>query len=228
MNKLSMNLSFVHVHAWTVLATCLAVASCVSMTSRPTLEEVRLGNARAESAINVAVQPGEIQAEVAGMDRSRRNIHVIAEDGRRHALPYDVEDTRLLYHGREYTVDKLEAGDRIAYRSLPHDKNYIEVIRILEPVQVRTSPPMARSAGSSRLKHDVVEGTVERIDHARGLFDLNSRTGRTVTVSVPYNATTADIDYFRSLRRGDHVRVEGEFINPESVQLLAFIPEPNR
>jgi hypothetical protein len=42
-------------------------------------------------------------------------------------------------------------------------------------------------------------------------------------VSIPYNARTADVDNFRSLRRGDHVRVEGEFIKPESFQLLAFL-----
>lgn len=217
-----------HVLAWPILATTLALSGCAATVSPPTLEEVRLGKARPENAIAVGVQPGEIQAEVVGLDRSRRNIHVIAEDGRRHALPYDIVDTKLLFHGRQYAVDKLEAGDRVAYRSLPHDKNYIEAIRILEPVQVRTSPAIARAPRSSGLNRDVVEGTVDKIDRTRGLFEVSPPTGRTVTVSMPYNATPADIDRFRSLRRGDHVRVEGEFINPESLQLLAFLSVPNQ
>jgi hypothetical protein len=186
------------------------------------LDEVRLGNARAEAAINTGLEAGEFRAEIAEIDRSRRNIHVLAEDGRRHALPYDVDRTRVLYHGREYAVDNLEAGDRVAYRSLPRDTNYVETIRVLEPVQARSAPASARSSIAPRSRPDVVEGTVERVDHGLGIFDVRPRAGRTITVSVPYNATAADIDNFRNLRRGDHVRVEGEFVNPESLQLLAF------
>jgi hypothetical protein len=44
-----------------------------------------------------------------------------------------------------------------------------------------------------------------------------------VTVSLPYNARAADVDSFRALRRGDRVRIEGEFVNPDNLQLLAFI-----
>jgi hypothetical protein len=45
-----------------------------------------------------------------------------------------------------------------------------------------------------------------------------------VTVSVPYNAKAADVENFRRLRKGDYVRVEGQFVNPDSLQLLAFLP----
>jgi hypothetical protein len=61
------------------------------------------------------------------------------------------------------------------------------------------------------------------VDHGLGVFDIRPRTGRTVTVSIPYNARAADIDSFRALRRGDPVRVEGEFVSPDSFQLLAFL-----
>jgi hypothetical protein len=48
-----------------------------------------------------------------------------------------------------------------------------------------------------------------------------------VTVSVPYNARAADVDSFRGLRRGDEVKVEGEFVNAESFQLLSFLSPRN-
>jgi hypothetical protein len=70
---------------------------------------------------------------------------------------------------------------------------------------------------------DVVEGTVERVAYDLGAFDVRSRTGRTVTVSVPYNAKTADVESFRRLRQGDYVRVEGAFVSPDNLQLLAFL-----
>jgi hypothetical protein len=191
------------------------------------LEEVRLGKARGAVVSNPGLQPGEIPAEVAELDLSRRNVHVITEDGRRHALPYDRERTVVLYHDREYAVDNLEAGDRIAYRSLPRDMNYIERLRVLEPVQARTASGTVRST-LSRPRTDIVEGTVESVDHALGVFEIIPRSGRPVTVSVPYNAGSADVNSFRGLRRGDHVRVEGEFVNPESFQLVAFLSPRSR
>ena len=54
---------------------------------------------------------------------------------------------------------------------------------------------------------------VKRIQYDLGVFEVRPTTGRTVTVSIPYNAKAADVENFRRLRRGDHVRVEGEFVN---------------
>jgi hypothetical protein len=47
-------------------------------------------------------------------------------------------------------------------------------------------------------------------------------------VSVPYNARPADVENFRALRRGDQVRVEGEFVSSESLQLLSFLSARSR
>jgi hypothetical protein len=155
------------------------------------------------------------------IDRARREIHVVTDEGRKQVLPFDINRTQVVYHGREYFVDNIEAGDRIAFRSFPRDVAYVDSIRMLEPVQARSSSPAARTAPRPRV--DVVEGTVESIDHNLGVFEVRPRNGRNVTVSVPYNARAADVENFRGLRRGDQVRVEGEFTNPESLQLLAFV-----
>jgi hypothetical protein len=199
----------------------LAVASCAPIDRTPTLNEVRSGTARGRITEDVSVLPAEIAAEVAEIDRARQELRVLTADGRRVALPYD-PNTRLTYHGMEYRVDDLEAGDLIAYRPMPRDSRYVESIRIQEPFQARAGRSIARTAPPLR-RNDVVEGTVDRINYDLGVFDIRPRSGRTVTVSIPYNARAADVDNFRALRRGDHVRVEGEFVNPESFQLLAFL-----
>jgi hypothetical protein len=199
----------------------LALTSCASLDRTPTLNEVRSGTARGRITEDTRVLPTEISAEVAEIDRGRQEVRVLTTDGRRVTLAYD-PNTRVTYHGMEYRVEDLEAGDLIAYRPAPRDSRFVDGIRIQEPVQARAGRSIARTTPPPR-RNDVVEGTVDRINHDLGVFDIRPRTGRTVTVSIPYNARAADVDNFRSLRRGDHVRVEGEFVNPESFQLLAFL-----
>ena len=210
-----------------VVVTCglVSLAGCLPVVDpvpRPTLNEVRSGTARGRITEDITLRPGEISAEVEEIDRARRELRVLTDDGRRHSLAYDPNSMKVIYHGWEYAVDHLEAGDRIAYQSAPRNTRYVDTIRIQEPVQARAGRTIARPAPPAP-RRDVVEGTVERINYDLGVFDVRPSTGRTVTVSLPYNARAADVDNFRSLRRGDHVRVEGEFVNPESLQLLAFL-----
>jgi hypothetical protein len=199
----------------------------VETVARPTLDEVRLGTARGRVIDETRLRPGEIAGEVDRIDRTRREIYVVADNGRRQVVPYDITRTHVVYHGWDYSVDNLEAGDRIAFETPPRSVSYIETIRVLEPVQARSGSTIARPI-PARPRADVVEGTVERVDQGLGTFDLRPGSGRTITVSIPYNARTADVDSFRGLRRGDRVRVEGEFVNPESLQLLSFLSLRNR
>jgi hypothetical protein len=207
-----------------IIAAAMSLAGCAPMerVSRPTLDQVRLGNARGQVAEDTKLLAGEVRAEIDRVDRGRREISVIGDDGRRQVLPYDIDRTHVIYHGWDYSVDNLEAGDRVAFRPVPRRVSYIDTIRVLEPVQARSDTTIARPL-PARSRPDVVEGTVERVDPSLGTFDLRAPTGRTITVSVPYNARTADVDSFRGLRRGDRVRVEGEFVNSESLQLLSFL-----
>ena len=155
-----------------------------------------------------------------------QELYLVADNGQRQVVPFDLNRTRVIYHGRDYSVDSLEAGDRVAYLPAPRSRGYVNIIRIQEPVQARSAPPPARVA--ARPRTDVVEGTVERIDTNLGIFEVAPRTGRMVTVTVPYNARQSAIEDFRSLRRGDLVRVEGEFVNSDNLQLLAFISPRER
>ena len=215
-----------------LVAGLFAFAGCVPIetvrTVRPTLDEVRMGNVRGPGVEDTALRPGEIAADVAEINRSRQEVYVITDNGQRQVVPFDYKLTRVLYHGREYTVDYLEAGDRIAYLPAPRGRGYIDIVRIQEPVQARTSPRFAQSNPPLRPRTDIVEGTVDRVDANLGVFDVTPRTGRRITVSVPYNARQSDVDSFRTLRRGDLVRIEGEFVSPENLQLLAFLSPRDR
>jgi hypothetical protein len=207
----------------------ISLSGCVPVETvqRPSLNEVRSGSVRGPLAEDTRLRPGEIAAQIDQIDPARREIRVVADDGRSDVLRYDVNRTRVIYHGRDYVVDDLEAGDRIAYQTPPRNGALVETIRVQEPVQARSGPSVARRTPPARSRTDVVEGTVDRVDYNLGVFDVRPSNGRTVTVSVPYNARAADVDNFRALRRGDPVRVEGEFVNPDNLQLLSFLSPRN-
>jgi len=114
--------------------TLTAFVGCVPIepVARPTLDEVRLGSARGPTAEDTTLRPGEIEAEVAEVNRARQELYVLTAERRRQTLPYDFDRTRVVYHGREYPIDQLEAGDRIAYPSASAGKRYVETIRILD------------------------------------------------------------------------------------------------
>jgi hypothetical protein len=204
-----------------LLAGFCAWAGCAPVAS-PTLNEVRSGQAESRPIADTTLQAGEIRAEVTEIDPSRREIRVQTNDGRVQVLAYEVNRTRVTYNNREYNIDQLERGDVIAFVSSPTDPKYVDAIRIQEPVQGTQGAPVARRS-TLPPRADVIEGTVERVQYDLGVFDVRPRTGRTVTVSLPFNAKPADVENFRRLRRGDYVRVEGEFVNSENLQLLAFL-----
>jgi hypothetical protein len=201
-------------------------AACVPTVSRPTLNEVRMGQARSAAATDPTLERGDIRGEIAEIDLSRREIRVVTEGGRREIVPVDRARTRVVYHGREYAVENLQAGDVIAFQPASRSGDYVEIVRIYEPVQARATSGIARRP--SLPPRSVVEGTVERVNHELGIFEVKPQRGNTVTVSVPYNARPGDVDDFKRLRRGDHVRVEGEFVSSDNLQLLAILSPKDR
>lgn len=208
----------------------ISLAGCVPVdrqVSRPSLREVRLGSVQGQAAEDMRLATGEISGEVTEINPSRQEFQVLMGDGRRQVLRYDLNRTRVIYHGFDYTTDNLEAGDRIAFDSQLGSGSFVDTVRIQEPVQSRSGSRVATTA-PARPKTEVVEGTVESVDVNRGIFDVRPRTGANVMVSVPYNARAADVDSFKSLRRGDPVRVEGEYVNRDSFQLLSFLSPRGR
>ncbi len=139
-------------------AVVMLLVGCVPLETvqKPTLREVRLGNVQGQITEDNRLRPGEVRAEVDQIDRSRREIHALTDGSGRRVIPYDIDRTHVVYHGWDYTVNDLESGDLIAYFPVTRDRNYVDTIRIEEPVQAR--PSTARRAPLPP-RNDVVEGT---------------------------------------------------------------------
>ena len=184
----------------------------------PTLHETRRGESL--PGPDTTLQPGEIRAEVVQVTPNRNEIQIREADNRTRVLRYDPARTRVTYQGRDYSVENLEAGDVIAFQTFGRD-NTIDTIRVQQPVQARAASGSVRP-GSGLARGEVLEGTVDRIDYDRGIFDVRTRDRGTITVALPFNARPSDVDAFRRLRNGDSVRLEGEFINRDNFQVSSI------
>lgn len=163
----------------------------------------------------------EIVGEVRYLDARARQIEVRTKGDRIRLVNYS-PSTRVIYRGKEYSVERLERGDVVAisaWRDGYGDFHGEEIV-IQEAAQEPTRDRYASRRGSL----DRLEGTVERINPARGIFELRDRaSGDRVVVSLPYNPRRSDDDRFRRLRVGDAVRIEGRFLNRDRFELDAFL-----
>lgn len=160
----------------------------------------------------------DLVGEVERVDTSPREIHLRDNSGRTSVVGYDAS-TRVIYRGREYSVSQLEAGDLVALelkRGLL-GRSYTNLIRVQESVHDR--------GGAARPGTGIqtVGGRVERVDRQRSSFELRSRSGESIFVSLPYNARRSDVDRVQALRVGDYVRIEGRFLDRDRFELENFL-----
>jgi hypothetical protein len=207
-----------------VVFAVATMAGCVAVETRPTLDEARLARNQVATADDSTLRAGETRAELMEVIPSRGEIRVRTDDGRDRVMTYSTNRITVAYHGWDYTVENLQSGDIIAFQTDPRNSSHIESIRVQEPVQARTSPaPSSARPFPTSPRSNVIEGTVERIQYDRGIFGVRTRSGEVFTVSLPYSARAVDVESFRRLRTGDYVRLEGEFINRDNLQLDSFI-----
>ena len=154
--------------------------------------------------------------EVRQVDTRNREIELRTDAGRNWRVRYD-NRTRVTYRQRDYAVMNLEPGDYIAMRT-QQDRDgqlYTDQVTVRESVQDRGG------RGQGRL--DGVEGTVEYIDSQRGSFEIRDRSNRLVVVTLRFNPPRTVSDRFSRMREGDHVRIEGRFINQDRFELENFL-----
>jgi hypothetical protein len=85
-------------------------------------------------------------------------------------------------------------------------------------VDVQTS--VRERTGSSALVQ--MTGRVMSINHNGGTFVVRGTSGD-VTVSLPYNAPQATVNYFRQLRVGHEVRLEATMVASGRAEIHRFL-----
>jgi hypothetical protein len=156
-----------------------------------------------------------VAGTVRAVDTRSRQIQLQQSNGQTVALAFD-NQTKVLYQDRNYSVTSLENGDQVNahVQQLQNGGYYTDSVIVTQPVAGSTT------TGSQGVQS--LQGTVRQVDRTNGMFTIDAGTGVTLTVSLPYNASNADVTRFNSLRSGDFVRLYGVYLNNTRVELRQF------
>ncbi len=159
-------------------------------------------------------QSGQVSGTIRGVDSRSQQIAIQQSNGQTIPVYYD-NQTQVVYQNQNYSPTALENGDRVTARIQANGNNYYT-----DYVQVDQSVN-GTSAGTSGLQ--MIQGTVRQVDLRNGWFTIaDANSYNTLTVTVPYNLNSNDINRFRSLRNGDFVRFYGQYLNNSQIQLRQF------
>ena len=157
--------------------------------------------------------PRTITATVNGVDAELEEIYLRAGGNQHYVVNY-AKDTRVSDRGRSFPVGDLRIGDRVRVdlRENTGRRLYADQIRL----------ESTEDASKSSIGVRTVEGTVERIVPERGFMELRVLNGGLLTVYVPESTSSSTKDRFNRIRVGEQVRLEGERLSEDRLELLAI------
>jgi outer membrane lipoprotein SlyB len=158
-------------------------------------------------------QSGQLSGTVRGVDTRYQQISIQQSNGQTIPVTYD-NQTQVVYQNQNYSPTALENGDQVTARVQANGNSYYT-----DYVQVDRS---VTGTGGTSSNVQLLQGTVRQIDRQNGLFTIDINNSSTLTVSVPRNVGTAEVNKFNSLRSGDFVRFYGTFLSNSQVQLRQF------
>ena len=158
-------------------------------------------------------QSGQLTGTIRAVNANNQQITIQQSNGQSVAVSYD-NQTQVVYQNQRYSVSSLEYGDRVTASVRQAQNGYYT-----DYVQVDQSVSTTGTGSSGSVQS--IQGNVRQVDSRNGLFTVESNNG-VLTVSLPYNPRSADVDRFQRLRQGEYVRFYGVFLNNSRVELRQF------
>jgi len=158
-------------------------------------------------------QNGQLSGTIRGVDTRSQLISIQESNGQTVPVTYD-NQTQVVYQNQNYSPTALENGDRVTARVQANGNSYYT-----DYVQVDQS---VSSVGGSSSNVQLVQGTVRQVDRRNGLFTVDVNNAGTLTVTLPYNLSTNDVNRFNNLRSGQFVSFYGTYLNNSQIQLRQF------
>lgn len=160
-------------------------------------------------------QSGQLSGTIREVNSRSQQIAIQQSNGQTIPVYYD-NQTQVVYQNRNYSPTALENGDRVTARIQANGNNYYT-----DYVQVDQSVSGSGSGAASNVQ--LLQGRVRQVDTRNGWFTVDlDNYNNTLTVTVPYNLNSNEINRFRSLRNGDFVRFYGQYTSSSQVQLRQF------
>ena len=153
---------------------------------------------------------------IQGVDTRAQTIFIRTTDNQTISVAYD-DKTAVVYQNQNYPVTALESGDQVNVRITQTSNGAYYTDRV-DVTQSSTS----NTGNNTNSNIQQIQGNVRQIDLSSGRFTISTSNQGTLTVSMPYNSRSQDVDRFRSLRSGDYVRLYGTYTGNTQVQLVQF------
>lgn len=152
-----------------------------------------------------------VTATVNGIDSQVREIYLRTANNQHYVVNYTA-GTRVMDRGRSSAIDNLRVGDqvRVEVREGTGRRLFADEILLEGP-----------AAGASATR--TVQGTVERVLPERGFLELRAANGRLLTIYLPESSSAETRNRFNRIREGDVVRLEGERLDEDRIELIAFL-----
>lgn len=157
----------------------------------------------------------QLSGTVRGVDTRYQQISIQTSNGQTVPVSYD-NQTQVVYQNQNYPPTSLEYGDQITARVQANGNSYYT-----DYIQVDQSVNNGNGSISSGNVQSL-QGTIRSVDRRNGFFTVDIGNYNTVTVTMPYNASSNDVNRFNSLRNGDFVRFYGTYLSSSQVQLRQF------
>jgi hypothetical protein len=162
-----------------------------------------------------AASGNQLSGTVRGVDTRYQQISIQTSNGQTVPVSYD-NQTQVVYQNQNYPPTSLEYGDQITARIQTNGNSYYT-----DYIQVDQSVNNGNGSISSGNVQSL-QGTVRSVDLRNGFFTVDIGNYNTITVNMPYNASSNDVNRFNSLRNGDFVRFYGVYTGQSQVQLRQF------
>ncbi len=194
-----------------MLAAALAAGGCASGAGGP-LGGV-LGGILNPAGSNT------VSGTIAGVDTRNQIVYVNTVNGQQLPVQYSGQ-TQVVYQNQTYPVVDLQRGDNVTVQlqGTGNGGYYTSYIQVNQSVQNGSQYP-----GGYGSNYQTLAGTASQINYQNGTFVLNQGNGYSVLVQMPYNAQPNDVQIFNGLRNGQYVRVQGQFISQNTLQLSSFM-----
>ena len=159
-------------------------------------------------------QSSQLSGMIRSVDSRSQQIAIQTSNGQTVPLSYDSQ-TQVVYQNQNYSPTALEYGDQVTARVQPAGNSYYTDY-------VRVDLSVGNSNGSVSSNVQLLQGTVRQVDRRNGLFTIDMNNYNTLTVTLPPNVSSNDINRFNNLRSGEFVRFYGRFLSSAQIQLTQF------
>jgi len=156
----------------------------------------------------------QLSGTIRGVDTRAQQISIQTSQGQTVPVYYD-NQTQVVYQNQNYSPTALEYGDMVTARIQQNGNNYYT-----DYIQVDQSVSGSGNVNSGNVQQ--LQGTVRSVNRQNGVFTVDVGNYNTITVTLPYNVSSNDVNRFNNLRVGDFVRFYGVYTGQSQVQLRQF------